>query len=153
MRIYIPLEPAELTSPVITARVVHSATAELAKTCPQYDQEELEVVASLAAADDALRLLAKQTAPQVLRRIVAVAEVPNTFLCLPAKDKNLLPTALLLQTEVSWGQVESFLLDEPGAESVVATAITGDEDAFIATEDIELLWYDVSERLLIANSW
>lgn len=137
------MQAGDLDAAVITTRLVHGVTRALERTYPGEDAEGLEYVATLSAADDSLRLMTPQTA--VMRRIVAVAEVDNSALALPANEENLLPTALYLEAELPWAKVESVLVDEPGGENVVEAAVRGDEQAFLATEEIELMWYDVLE--------
>ncbi|MDY5585103.1 MAG: hypothetical protein SPG61_04875 [Arcanobacterium sp.] len=151
MRIYLPLLFHELQADLISPRIVHAATPALGKLYPDYDSEELEVVASLAAADECLNLArqTQQKLPKDFHRIVAVAEVANSVLQIPAKDRELLPTALLLQAEITWDLVESFLVDEPGSEELAIRAISGDQEAYLALEDVELLWFDAIERNLI----
>ena len=142
MRIYIPLTPEDLAA-AIEPRLVHAVTPELKRTVPREDDEGWEMIAPLAAADDSLRLLAGR---QARRRMVCVAEVPGRALEHAAE----LPTARRLTASVEWGDVETILVDEPGYEELVSRAIAGEEAAFAATGDIDLLWYDVIERADLA---
>ncbi len=148
MRIYVPLTADDL-SKLIEPRVVHAVTSELRRAVPHEDDEGYEMIATLAAADDSLRLLAQQP-DLVRRRLVCVAEVPNSSLQLPEQGSDLLPTAVHLEATLDWSKVESIHLDEEGGEALVQRAIDGDEQAFIESGDIELLWFDVSERLILS---
>ncbi|WP_461184009.1 DUF6912 family protein [Trueperella pyogenes] len=142
MRIYIPLTPRDLTTD-ITPRLVHAVTPQLKSTVPQEDEEGWEMIATLAAADDSLRLLAQS---QARRRMVCVAEVPERVLSLADE----LPSACRLIEALPWQDVETILVDEPGGEDLVDRAIAGDHDAFMATGDIDLMWYDIIERPALA---
>lgn len=144
MRIYIPLTLADLSSEPISARPIHAVTAGLAQHFPNEDQEGLEMVATLAAADDSLRFMDTQT--RNFQRIVAVAEVADTCLVTPPSGDDVLVTQRNLIGVVVWDRVEAILVDEPGSEAIIQQAIAGDEEAFMACGDIELMWYDVIER-------
>ncbi|VEI13720.1 DUF6912 family protein [Trueperella bialowiezensis] len=146
MRIYIPLEPADLQSD-ISPRLVHGVTPQLKSAVPHEDAEGWEMIATLAAADDSFRRLRDAVqqlgdAANPLRRMLCVAEVADTVVA-PADQ---LPTALTLSEPVSWDDVETILIDEPGYDDLIQRALDGDEQAFIASGDIDLLWYDVVER-------
>ena len=146
MRIYIPLTPGDLVS-AVEPRLVHAVTPELKRAVPYEDAEGWEMIATLAAADDSLRLL---STGRTRRRMVCVAEVPDRSLeptlQSAAEPAAELPTARRLITSVDWQDVETILVDEPGYEDLVSRALSGDEAAFAATGDIDLLWYDVVER-------
>ncbi|MFP7696241.1 DUF6912 family protein [Trueperella sp. LYQ143] len=140
MRLYIPLIASELAAPV-SARIAHGVTARLRQAIPNEDDEGWEMIATLAAADDSLRLMSNAPHEQCRRRLVAIAETD-----VPCSDDPQLPTALQMSASVSWDQVVSILVDEPGQHALISQAIAGDEAAFLACGDIELLWYDVCER-------
>lgn len=150
MRIYIPLTPGDLVS-AVEPRLVHAVTPELKRAVPYEDAEGWEMIATLAAADDSLRLLA---AGRTRRRMVCVAEVPDRSLepalQSAAEPAAELPTARRLIASVDWQDVETILVDEPGYEDLVSRALSGEEAAFAATGDIDLLWYDVVERADLA---
>lgn len=107
------------------------------------------MIATLAAADDSLRLLAKKP-DLVRRRLICVTEVSNSLLQMPERGTDLLPTAVHLTSALDWSKVESIHLDEEGGEALVQRAIDGDEQAFIESGEIELLWFDVSERQILS---
>ncbi|XCB30712.1 hypothetical protein RQN30_04865 [Arcanobacterium hippocoleae] len=145
MRIFVPFKLADLSGIDISSRLVHGVTSNLCKAVPDEDAEGLEYVATLAAADDSLRMMSLEDTCS-FRRIVAVAEVANSLLTLPEADDEVLESAIYLAEPIPITKFESFLVDEPGKEILVQSAVAGDENAFIATEDIELLWYDAIER-------
>ncbi|QOR46074.1 DUF6912 family protein [Trueperella pecoris] len=145
MRIYIPLTPLDLTAD-ITPRLVHAVTAELKMAVPNEDAEGWEMIATLAAADESLRRLG-QTGASARRRMLCVAEVHDRVLA-PADD---LPSARELTAAVSWADVETILVDEPGSEALVDRALAGDDQAFMSTGDIDLMWYDIIERSALAQ--
>lgn len=68
------------------------------------------MIATLAAADDSLRLLAQS---QARRRMVCVAEVPERVLSLADE----LPSACRLTEALPWQDVETILVDEPGGKT------------------------------------
>lgn len=76
-----------------------------------------------------------------------MAEVPDSAL----EVADELPTARQLLEPVSWDDVVAILVDEPGSESVIERALAGDEKAFMASGDIDLLWYDAIEREALAS--
>lgn len=153
---------------------------------PESDRDELEMLATLYAADDALvamrtamqtdmRAGATQTAIRPatqtdatrginagqeeadsahaasLRRIVAVGEVPDSWVQVTPTADSQPPTCMELLRSVPWNKIESIHVDEPGSEALVQQAIRGDAAAFEATGDVELLWYDVTEREALAR--
>lgn len=149
MRIYIPLTVTDLDADLISSRSVHAVTPQLREYFPHEDQEGLEMVATLAAADDSLRLMTIDS--QNHRRIVAVAEIVDKNIDAPSQGEDALATQQNLNEGVPWKKVEALLIDEPGAEKLVVAALAGNEDAFLASGDIELMWYDVVERADVAR--
>lgn len=145
MRIFVPLVVGDLACVELSPRLVHGVTRDLLQVFPRVDQEGLEYVATMAAADDSLRLL-NPDGSLGFRRIVGVADVKNAMLALPAADEQLLETAVYLEQTLQISEFVSFLVDEPGNEALVSRAVEGDEAAFLNTEEIELLWYDAVER-------
>lgn len=148
MRIYIPLVAAELTSTTIAQRLAHGVTADLVRAVPDEDLEGHELIAFLAAADDSLRML---TSTDVARRLVASAEVPTDRIELPARNEDVLPTAVHLVGDVQWSEVESIHVDESDAEELLRRAIAGDDAAFEQSVELDMLWHDVLERDRLAE--
>lgn len=164
MRIYIPATSIDLPAQALSARTVHAVTEGLVRVADISDvpasekQAVLEAMAMNAAADDSLRTLVqlvqdgvREEAPNTctvnpaLRRIVAVAEVPNSMLA-PCTDSQQLPTACELVEALDWAEVEAIHVDDSTAESLIAEALTGSDEAFERTYDEELMWFDASER-------
>src|SRR5699024_5923764 len=108
------------------------------------DDETLEMIALLAAADDSVRMVGDRgEAAGRTRRVVLAADVPDSH-ATPSADG--LPTAVELSAPVAWSDVRAIHVDETGAEAEVAGAAAGDEDAFERVVDLDLLWYDPAER-------
>ncbi|MGV9184047.1 DUF6912 family protein [Arcanobacterium canis] len=141
MRIYVPLIPEELAAPEISPRLVHAVTPDLVRVLGTQDEEEREYVAFLAAADDSLR--SDSPTP---RRVVVCADMPHASVELPNAEEQLLETAVYLIDALTWDRVESIHIDEDEASELIAAARGGDDAAFEASVDTDLLWYDVVER-------
>lgn len=185
MRIYVPVTAADLVADELSPRQVHGVTAAQQAEFPAADQEYLELVATVYAADDAMDLLAEQreiAADQgaslpPLRRLVAVGIAPDKWIQkgadtqtspaatpaaespaaespiadAPTEELAQLPTtAMQLTHPLAWSAIESIHVDEPGSEPIIARAIAGDEEAFAQAANITLLWYDVTEREMLA---
>ncbi|MFY9262683.1 MAG: hypothetical protein GX483_05690 [Actinomycetaceae bacterium] len=144
MRIYLPLTARELSAPHISARLAHGVTPALQSAVPEENDEGYELISSLAAADDSLRLIGNSD-DECLRRIVVAADVDTDLIGTPASGSQTLPTQIMLLGEISWDKVAAIHVDEPGFEELVRAAIAGDEAAFVDTGDIDMLWYDPTE--------
>lgn len=152
MRIYIPATAADLSTPEISARPAHAATAQLARALPEEDEEGLEMSASLCAADASLVLLAEPSADGAAdRRIVIAADVDAEAVRELAVGPDVLPGTVELLGPVPWDDVAALLVDEERAEADVRAARTGDEAALERAADADLLWFDVSERAPLAE--
>ena len=160
MRIYVPATLHELHDEQFGAggRIVHAVTDELRETLNRdaaepYGDEELEYAAFLAAADTSLDLLAG--APDSIpRRLVIAADVPNDAVGaaragMPGAD---LPSAVELRHPLSEIEMVSFHVDEDtdAVRELVAQAIAGDEQARNRADELDLLWFDVTEREVLA---
>lgn len=173
MRVYIPVVVSDFQAAQISPRRVHAVTPQAHDHFPRSDQESLEMLATLYAADDSLLLLRSRvhqenSNSEGLRRCVVVGEIPSEWVCSYESSKQKMeldaaddsskseeieeapPTSQNLTTSVPWQLIESIHIDEPGSEELVARAIAGDDNAFEATGDIELLWYDVVEKDILA---
>ena len=140
VRVYLPttLDGVRPGVDLVVPRA-HAVTAALRAALPDADDEGLEYVAQLAAADDALLALAADPAAPRLRVVVA-ADVSGAR---PVPDGP--PTAVDLSGPVVPAQVACLLVDEPAAAPDVAAAVGGDQSAYDRLEERDLLWYDVSE--------
>jgi hypothetical protein len=154
VRVYLPMTlpalAAVLESGAAEAPVAFAVTPALREWYVEGDLEQLEYVASAAAARASLRRLAGGTAGA--RRVVVAAEVPDAS-ARPAPDLDR--AAVRLADPVDLAQVVSALVDDPGAAddvrrgaAALAAADAGDEDATFtvdSVEDHELAWYDAAE--------
>jgi hypothetical protein len=130
----------------------HAVTPGLREWYAEGDEEELEYVAFLRAAQDALRLLrADPDAPR--RRVVISADVPATDVA--AASQDLGSSAVRLAGPVPRAAIAAFHVDDADAEQavqaaaeVVELAASGDPDAQFtidSAEDHDLLWYAPEE--------
>jgi len=145
MRLYLPATATDLHSPTgISPRWAHAVTAALRAELPDEDDEGLEMAATLAAADESVRLVAADRS--VPRRVVVAADVPDDAVQVPeVLGEEQLPTAVEVVSPVAWGKVASLHVDEQAASADVAAAAAGDDDALERAADRDLLWYDVVE--------
>ncbi|MBU4214617.1 MAG: hypothetical protein KJ792_08185 [Actinobacteria bacterium] len=145
MRLYLPATLDEVVRPddVLTPRSAHAVTPALRAALPDEDDEGLEFVAQLAAADDSLALLADQPDAPRLRLVVALDVAES--LTAPTSAVLGPPTLVQLLGPVSLGDADSLLVDEPDALDDVVDALAGDAQAGDRLEERDLLWYDVSE--------
>lgn len=157
MRIYLPATAAHLRVAVLGSPqeplLAHAATPALAHALPEEDEEGLEVSASLCAADASLVLLAEPGAEGLAdRRIVIAADVDAEHVRELAVEGDVLPGTVEVSAEIPWDDVAALLVDEAEAEADVHAARLGDEDAFERAAEADLLWYDVTEREVLASS-
>ncbi|MGM0385641.1 MAG: DUF6912 family protein [Actinomycetota bacterium] len=148
MRVYLPATASDLAATELRPAVVHAVTPALRTELPGEDEETLELVAFLAAADDSVRLVAERSAPP--RRVVLAAEIPDADLAPGSPDA--LETVRLPRGPLPWDTVVSIHVDEPDAAPQVAAAAAGDEAAFDALGEQDLQWFDVTERDAVAAS-
>lgn len=154
MRVYLPMTlpalAAALAAGSVESPVGYAVTPALREWYAEGDQEELEYVATTAAAKASLRRLVG--AEDEARRVVLAADVPDPA-ARPAPDLDR--AAVRLADPVTLSQVVSALVDGPAATADVrrgaaalAAADAGDDDAsFVvdSVEDHELGWYAVQE--------
>ena len=150
MRIYLPATLAELDrTQGLTARLVHTVTPALRRAFPEEDDEGLEFVAQLLAADDSLERL-DGAGPGRRRRVVVAADVPEGVVD-PVDDAHV-PSVVQLTTTAEWDEIACAHVDEPAAEADVVAALAGDEAAAERLAERDLLWYDVTELGRLAAS-
>lgn len=150
MRIYIPLTAADLAAAEISPRRIYTVTPEFRSSYPDWGEENLEMATTLAAADESLRRLAEGS--KSYRRLVGAGEVPAEAVVFAGEENFAAENELgvgELRMPLAWSKIESLLVDESGWEDLVQRAIAGDEEAFLYTENIDLLWYDAAERALL----
>ncbi len=147
MRIYIPASATDLTASDLQPSQVHGVTPALRAALPGEDDEVLELVALLAAADESVQLLAgRGDAP---RRVVLAADVPDD--ALRSAPEEAIETALIPVEPIPWSRVVSLHVDEEEAAAEIAAAAAGDADAFERSGERDLLWFDVTERGQVAR--
>lgn len=156
MRIYLPATAAHLRAVALGSPqepcLAHAATASLARALPEEDEEGLEVSASLCAADASLVMLSEPASEGLAdRRIVIAADVDAGHVRELAVEGDVLPGTVEVAAEITWEDVAALLVDESEAEADVRAARLGDEDAFERAAEADLLWYDVTERVALAE--
>ncbi|MEE6273413.1 DUF6912 family protein [Georgenia wangjunii] len=149
MRIYVPAAAADLAEPDgLPVRWAHAVTPALTSALPDEDEEGLAEAAVLAAADESVTRL-RERGSAVPRRVVVAADVPENHVHVAVQrwspDDDRLPSAVELTAPVTWRDVVSIHVDEPGAAEDVAAAVAGDDDALERAAERDLLWYDVVE--------
>jgi hypothetical protein len=154
VRVYLPATlpalAALLEAGSVESPVGYAVTPVLREWYREGDTEELEYVATLAAARASLRRLAEGAAPY--RRVVLAADVADGA-ARPAPDVDR--AAVRLSSPVEVALVVSALVDAPDAADDVRAAVgalaaaeSGDDDAVFtveAVEDHELGWYAAQE--------
>ncbi len=142
MRVYIPATRHDLDADVLEPLRVHAVTPQLQEELADDDEEVLELVAFLAAADESVQLIAERN--DLARRVVISADVEPGGLVPPAAGE--LETILLPTWSIRWEQVAAIHADDALASDDVAAAAQGDDDAFERLGEHEMLWYDATER-------
>lgn len=144
MRVYLPASVVDLAAPDgISARPGHAVTPALRALSPGESEEDLEVSAFLDAADASLALL---TTVDVPCRVVVAADVDSVA---PIDGG---PVTTVSAPAVPWRDVVSFHVDDPAdptAATTVRAAIGGGGGTVEAAADLDLLWYDASERAVL----
>ena len=145
VRLYLPATLDEVLRPddALSPRAAHAVTPALRAALPDEDEEGLEFVAQLAAADESMALLAAApTAPRL--RVVVAVEVSDSLFG-PASAVQGPPSLVELLGPVTLRDADCLLVDEPQAAQDVRGALAGDAAAADDLEVRDLLWYDVSE--------
>lgn len=142
MRIYLPATRSDLDSDTLSSDRAHAVTAQLRRALPDDDEEMLELVAFLAAADDSVRLIAQRDDDPA--RYVFAADVPESQVAAARDDE--IETVVALSAPVAWSSVVAIHTDEEQAALDVHAAAQGDDEAFERLGERELLWFDVTER-------
>ena len=145
MRVYLPITLTELADPTgPSGRQARAVTPALRTALgPGVDEETAEFAALVLAAEDSLALLAEA---DPARRLVAAADVSE------AQVRFGDDVARVEVPTVSWSQVVSFHADEndDGVRALVSAARRGEQQAQAEVVDLDLLWYDVTERAVLA---
>lgn len=152
MRLYVPATLNELdsvsgTSMSFEPRRAHTATAALVKAYEAEgisDIEEVEFGAFMAAADDSLMLIAEQ--PDVpWKRFIISVDVPDAAVKAAPRDDETPISAVDIVENVGPLKIVCVHVDEPDAAGDVQGVFEGKEEAIIALNERDLLWYDASE--------
>lgn len=161
MRVYLPATlpalAAALDLGTLEVPVAYAVTPALREWYTEGgDLEELEYVATTAAARAALRRLVDPSTPQ--RRVVLAAELPDGS-ARPAPDLDR--AAVRLADPVPVSALVSALVDDPAAIDDVRRAVAallaadaGDDDALFtveSVEDHELGWYAAQELAALVS--
>ncbi|RRD43169.1 DUF6912 family protein [Buchananella hordeovulneris] len=148
MRVYLAAAPAALVAPQLEAEIVYAVTPALAAVFPDDDEEELEAIAALCAAELSLSLLGAGPA----RRLVVAADVEPERLREVTDREDLYTGALALDGPVAWEEAVSLHLDDVAAEEAVRAARSQPERADELLAEHDLLWFDITERGKVAAS-
>lgn len=158
MRVYLPATLPALAQTLASGGVSqvpvpgYAVTPALREWYSSGDEEELEYVAMMRAADVSLRLLAADSAAP-RRRVVLAADVPEADVrIMPDPDE---PGLIEVTNPVALRNVKSGHVDDAAAEADIAAAVAalpaadaGDADAQFVVEgadELELLWYATQE--------
>lgn len=143
MRIYLPATRSDLHAGELTATRAHAVTADLRRELPDDEEEILELVAFLAAANDSVALIAARN--EAPRRVIIAADVPTGQVGPPPAGE--LETVVTLASPVPWQSVVAIHIDDddPATAAHVHAAAQGDEEALDGLGEQELAWYDVTE--------
>lgn len=134
MRIYVPVTVSDLDSPeALSARSAFAATAGVRALAPEEDEEGLEYLAFLAAADAA----------------IDEGEVSRIVVAADAQAEETDTTGVVHVRDIPWEEVVSIHIDDLTDAALLAdinAAQTGDDGARERVNEADLLWYDASER-------
>jgi hypothetical protein len=164
MRVYLPSTLPALAKDLKNGEIApaplraFAVTPALREAYASGDEEELEYVATIAAARQSLRLLAGDpSAPR--RRAVLAADIPDRQVSWSPDDDE--PAAVLVSAPVPVTAVVSGHVDTAEAEAdvaaaadAIASADAGDEDAEFTVdgaEGYELAWYATQELVDVVN--
>lgn len=133
MRIYLPVTVTDLQAEAIAPRLAFAATTAVRELAPDEDDEGLEYLAFLAAADAAID-------EGEITRIVLAADAPVRMTA---------DTGIVEVGEIPWTDVVSIHIDDldhPELLADINAAQAGDETARQRVNEADLLWYDAGER-------
>lgn len=143
MRVYLPATASDLAADELLPERVHAVTAAVHAELPDEDEEMLELVAFLAAADESVVLVGQRGDRP--RRVVISADLDPRGLAL-SDDPEDPATVMVPAGPVRWADVAAIHVDDEAAEEHVTAASTGDSEAADLVAEIDLTWYDVTER-------
>lgn len=144
MRVYLPATVTELADEHgLPARTGRAVTDSLWAVVTDRDEESAEYVALVLAAADSLDRLTPEDPP---RRVVAAADVPGASVQVIGSEPGRVEVPA-----VGWDRVVSFHVDEdtPAVRAAIERVPSGGQRARAGLDDLDLLWYDVTERTLL----
>lgn len=141
MRIFFTISRKDLEEYTLEVARAHAVTDELRRAFPDDDDEELDMIALLGAADDNIATVAAEP-----YRLVVAADAEVQY-----AGTEEYPSLVVPNKPVAWRDVAAIFADEPDAAPDVLAARGGDADAFDRCADWDLLWYDPTERLKLAR--
>ena len=153
-RIYLPATLAQVRAAQpgeqVPTLLGHAVTGQLrTETAGEdYQDEELEYLAQLAAAAESLEFIAADPqAPQL--RVVLSADVPDDVLgarsAAGSQQEGLAASAVELTQPVAWSKVVCAHVDEVASAGLVAQVLAGADAALEELFEQDLLWWDATE--------
>lgn len=133
MRVFIPAKVTDLSSGEPLMGHAHAVTGALRSAFPEEDDEMLDMIATLAAAD--MSLMMDNGAPS---RLIIAADAQ----AVPEGEPE---TSVRLTAPVFPDDYVALFADEAAAAEWVTRARAGDEEARHHLEDADLLWYHPDE--------
>lgn len=140
MRIFFTISLEGLDKYSLDGVKSHAVTDGVRHAFPEEDDEELDLIALLAAADDNIRSVTNEPF-----RLVIAADAQADFI---GTDED--PSLVQAAGTISWGDVAAIFVDDESAADDVMAARRGDDDAFDRLAGRDMLWYDPSERIRLA---
>ncbi|WP_182354435.1 DUF6912 family protein [Flaviflexus huanghaiensis] len=141
MRIFFTMSHSGLNEDILDVPLAHAVTDQLRAAFPDEDEEELDMIAQLAAADDSIAVIGHEPF-----RIVAAADAEATYV-----GTDAYPSLVRPHHPITWEDIAAIFVDEESAAEDVLAARRGDAEAFDRCAEWDLLWYDPSERAQLAK--
>lgn len=141
MRIFFTMSVDELDTYSLDVTRAHAVTKQMKAAFPDEEEEELDMIVLLAAADDNIAMATREPF-----RIVAAADASADY-----AGTDEYPSLVTPKAPIPWRDVAAIFVDEEAASDDVLAARDGDEDAFDRCAGWDMLWYDPTERLRLAR--
>ncbi|MGO1400873.1 MAG: DUF6912 family protein [Flaviflexus sp.] len=138
-RIFSAISLDDLEKAVLEIPSGHAVTPGVRAFFTEEDDEELDLIVQLAAADDHLT----SGAYVPFRLVIAFDGAAGSA------DENE-PSRVSVGGQVRWRDVAAIFVDEEASAGTILSARKGDEDAYNDCADLDMLWYHPSERLKLA---
>lgn len=140
MRIFFTISLEGLDKYSLDGVKAHAVTDGVRHAFAEEDDEELDLIALLAAADDNIRSVMNEPF-----RLVIVADAKARLV---GTDED--PSLVEATDSLSWTDVAAIFVDDEDAADDVMAARRGDDEAFDRLAGRDMLWYDPSERIRLA---